>query len=191
MISTPLSLEWYLDLRKQIRHLGYGHDILWSEDVQPVSDPLEFWAEFAFVVLNSGMKAQIAGMIWNKVRPAVLSGASASTVFGHKGKASAIDFVFTNREQLLSEYLAADDKLANLRKLPWIGNITCWHLAKNYGHDVAKPDRHLVRIAGAEGVHELCARLSRESGDRVATVDLVIWRAANLGLIESKEVSNG
>lgn len=74
-------------------------------------------------------------------------------------------------------------KVAYLRSLPWIGDITCWHLAKNYGHDVAKPDRHLVRIAGDEGVHGLCARLARESGDRVATVDLVIWRAANLGMI--------
>ena len=60
--------------------------------------------------------------------------------------------------------------------------ITCWHLAKNYGHDCAKPDRYLTRIAGAEGTHDLCARLAKETGDRIATVDLVIWRAANLGL---------
>ena len=178
-----LSLHWYLDLRKQIQNFGFAHEIEWAQNVPPVTDTRHFWGEFSWVVINSGMKNQIARMIWDKVRPAVLAGQSAKTVFGHKGKAAAIDYVYQNRERLLQEYQAAPDKMKFLRGLPWIGNITCWHLAKNYGHDVAKPDRHLVRIAGAEGVHALCARLAKASGDRVATVDYVIWRAANLELI--------
>ena len=36
--------------------------------------------------------------------------------------------------------------------------------AKNLVHDVAKPDRHFVRIAGAEGVNELCWRLVTVAG---------------------------
>ena len=129
------------------------------------------------------MKNQIAQGIWQKVRPHVLGGGLAGEVFGHKGKAAGIDHVFANRTTLLAQYLAAEEKVTWLTGLPWIGSITCWHLAKNYGHDCAKPDRHLVRIAGAEGVNPLCERLSHETGDRVATVDLVLWRAANLGLI--------
>jgi hypothetical protein len=187
MIVAPLTLGSYRFLRDRILELGYGHEIEWAQSVQPVSDPLVFWQEFSWVVINSGMKNQIAEQIWRKVRPAVEGGGSASEVFGHKGKAAAIDHVYANREKLLRQYLAALDKVQFLRELPWIGNITCWHLAKNYGHDVAKPDRHLARIAGAEGVNELCARLAAGSGDRIATVDLVIWRAANLGLILSKE----
>ena len=128
-------------------------------------------------------KYQIARQIWNRVRPVVESGSSASTVFGHKGKSAAIDYVWQNRDELLKKYLAAEDKIEYLQSLPWIGVITKWHLAKNFGHDCAKPDRHLVRIAGEEGVHKLCFRLSEASGDRIATVDLVLWRAANLGLI--------
>ena len=52
--------------------------------------------------------------------------------------------------------------------------------------DVAKPDRHLVRISEVSGetAEALCQRLSDASGDRVATVDLVIWRAANLGVVK-------
>ncbi len=178
-----LSLESYLQLREKITAMGYGHEIDWADSIQPVSDAKSFWAEFSWVVLNSGMKNQIAKQIWDRVRPAVEGGDSASTVFGHKGKSSAIDFVWQNCERLLKEYLAAEDKIEYLHGLPWIGNITKWHLAKNFGHDCAKPDRHLVRIAGEEGVHNLCSRLSRASGDRIATVDLVIWRAANLGLV--------
>lgn len=185
-----LSKEWYLDIRRQVIGFGFGHEIEWAQTVKPVSDPLDFWGEFAWVVLNSGMKNQVARGIWQRVQPAVLSGQSASTVFRHKGKCAAIDHVYVNREKLLAEYQAAEDKLEWLRQLPWIGEITCWHLAKNYGVDCAKPDRHLVRIAGDEGTHELCARLSRESGDRIATVDLVIWRAANIGLIDSLKAAD-
>lgn len=184
-----LDLAHYNQLRSEITDLGYGHEIEWSQSVQPVSDPHVFWAEFAWVVLNSGMKNQVAQGIWARVRPAVEAGGSASDVFGHKGKAAAIDRVWRERAELLEQYLAAVDKLEFLRALPWIGAITCWHLAKNYGLDVAKPDRHLVRIAGGEGVHAMCDRLASESGDRVATVDLVIWRAANLGLIPISRAS--
>ena len=177
-----MDLATYRRLRADIIQLGYGHEVQWAQTVQPVSDPMTFWGEFAWVVLNSGMKNQVAQGIWNKVQPTVLAGGSAADVFGHKGKSAAIDLVYANRDRLLAEYHLSNDKLEWLRAMPWIGPITCWHLAKNYGHDCAKPDRHLVRIAGAEGTHELCARLAKETGDRIATVDLVIWRAANLGL---------
>jgi hypothetical protein len=133
------------------------------------------------------MKEQIARKIWEKVRPAVESGASASTVFGHKGKAGAIDRVFRARDTLVPQYMgtAAAEKLDWIRALPWIGPITCYHLAKNYAVNVCKPDRHLVRIATGYGLQptELCGALAEATGERIATVDMVIWRAANLGLV--------
>jgi hypothetical protein len=178
-----MNLHDYLHLRDQLVTLGYSDEIEWAQTVQPVINADIFWREFAWVVLNSGMKNQVAAGIWQRVRPTVENGGSAAEVFGHQGKAAAINAVYERRGERLAEYLAAADKLAYLRSLPWIGHITCYHLAKNFGHDVAKPDRHLVRIAGAEGVDALCQRLACASGDRVATVDVVIWRAANLRLI--------
>lgn len=178
-----MNLDQYLSLRAEIQRIGYGDDIEWAQSVPPVSDAEVFWSEFSWVVLNSGMKNQVATGIWAKVRPVVIAGGSAGEVFGHKGKAAAIDHVWANRDRLLAEYLSAADKIEWLKTLPWIGDITCRHLAKNFGHDCAKHDRHLVRIAGNEGVDALCGRLAMESGDRVATVDYVIWRAANLGMI--------
>jgi hypothetical protein len=170
-------------VKKLVADAGYASEADWAQFLMPVADAQTFWAEFAWVVLNSGMKEQIARKIWTRVRPVVEAGGSAGAVFGHKGKASAIDHVWINRERLLSEYLAAPDKVEWCETLPWIGGITKWHLAKNYGHDCAKPDRHLVRIAGTEGPHALCARLAADTGDRIATVDVVIWRAANLGIL--------
>jgi hypothetical protein len=63
--------------------------------------------------------------------------------------------------------------------LPFIGHITKWQAAKNLGVDAAKPDRWMQRVAplSNESVAELCDRLAAATGDRVATVDLVIWWA--------------
>jgi len=65
----------------------------------------------------------------------------------------------------------------------YIGPVTCFHLAKNLGVDVVKHDRHLVRYASYMGFRdatELCEMISRITGDRVAVVDLVLWRFATL-----------
>lgn len=180
-----MTVAEYLTLKRAIIARGYAEMIEWSEGLKPVADPDLFWEEYAWVVLNSGMKEQIARQIWEKVRPAVRNGFGAGSVFGYKAKARGIDLVYAGRLALLRTYRKTPDaeKMAWLQTLPFIGPITVYHLAKNYGFDCAKPDRHLVRIAGAEGTHALCARLARETGDRIATVDVVIWRAANLKLV--------
>ncbi len=186
MLNSPrIELDQYMMLRQKLIDLGYGHEIEWAQTVQMVSDALSFWREYAWVVINSGMKNQVARGIWEKVRPEVEGGGSASTVFGHKGKAEAIDRIYAGRETLLAQFLSSKDRMEFLWELPWIGETTRWHLAKNYGVDCAKPDRHLLRIAGREGVDHLCSRLAGSSGDRIATVDLVLWRASNLGLINT------
>lgn len=175
----------YLDLKRALIEAGYAGDIDWCEDVRECESAEAFAREHAFVVCNSGMKAQVAVGIFRKVWEALTTGGDVRAVYGHPGKAWAVAFVYENREQFFEEYKAAEDKLAYLVTLPWIGDITKYHLAKNFGVDVAKPDRHLVRVAGEYGTtyDELCRRLSEEVGDRIGTVDYVIWRAANLGMI--------
>jgi len=188
-ISTRIEHEHYQSLRESVIQLGYGSEIEWAQTVQLVADPLTFWREYSWVVINSGMKNQVARGIWEKVRPVVEAGGSASEVFGHKGKSDAIDRVFATKETLLAQFLQSSDRMEFLWGLPWIGETTRWHLAKNFGLDCAKPDRHLLRIAGKEGVEQLCDRLAKESGDRVGTVDLVLWRASNLGLLDTMAIA--
>ena len=173
----------YLDLKHRVIGAGYSHEIDWCESLKEVSDADTFFSEYAWVVINSGMKNQIAQGIWEKVKAALSSGKKVSDAFGHPGKAKAIQDMSDNRQKRFEDYLSAPDKLAFIGGLPWIGKVTKWHLAKNYGFNVAKPDRHLVRIAGKYGksVTQLCQDLAQVTGDRLATVDLVIWRAANLG----------
>lgn len=131
------------------------------------------------------MRAQTARKIFDQVWRALTNGENPAHVFGHEGKVGAIVEVYRSREQVFADYLAAGDKLAFLESLPWIGPITKYHLAKNFGVDCCKPDRHLVRIANSYGMtpEAMCQQLSQETGDRIGTVDYVIWQAANLRLV--------
>jgi hypothetical protein len=66
-----------------------------------------------------------------------------------------------------------------LRTLPFIGPVTAYHLAKNLGLDVAKPDRHLKRLAESMGfsdTQELCQTIADASGQPVRVVDIILWR---------------
>lgn len=164
---------------------GYQRELEWAAHIKPCETPMEFWLEYTHVVVNSGMKAQIAQKTFQKIVDAKQDHRLATEAFGHKQKARAIDDMWLDQDWTFKEWQAAHDKLAYLETLPWIGGITKCHLAKNLGMDVCKPDRHLVRVADDEGCSpkELCGRLSKESGDRVSLVDTVLWRSANLGLL--------
>jgi hypothetical protein len=72
--------------------------------------------------------------------------------------------------------------------MPWIGPTTKYHLAKNFGVDVAKPDVHLQRLADLEGVtaQALCERLAETSPYHTRTVDLLLWRACVEGIVDSR-----
>lgn len=175
----------FIKLRQKVIDAGYGEEIKFHETVFAPFDADEFFGEYMWVVLSAGMKNQIARLIESRIYEAWDKKLPTSSAFRHQGKVKAIDQVKDYKELYFKGWQDAPDKLAYLETLPWIGSITKYHLAKNLGMDIAKPDRHLVRIAAHynESPQGLCESLSRETGYRIATVDLIIWRAANLGYI--------
>lgn len=170
------------------RDAGYGDDIEWAENCKPPATSLAFASEVIFVICNSGMRFTVAQGIFARVMAALKRGGSAHDAFGHKGKSDAIDHVWANRAELRRQYMKADDKLAFCVSLPWVGEITKYHLAKNFGAQVAKPDVHLQRLANHERctVQQLCERIAAASGYKVPTVDTVLWRACAIGIINSR-----
>lgn len=181
MITAAL----YVRTRERLAELGYGDDYTWSQALRAPETAEAFACEFVWVVINSGMKNTVAHKIFDRVWPRLNDGLEIATVFGHEGKVAAIEKVWRLRADYFSCFRAADDVVAWCETLPWIGAITKYHLAKNLGADVAKPDRWLMRLAdaGGETVDALCARLARDTGDRVATVDLILWRACAVGVL--------
>jgi len=181
-----LNRDVYLQLKAALIEDGYGHEIDWQTNLQPVSDSHTFRNETIWVILNSGMREQIARIISNRIKQAWSEGKPTSSAFGHKGKVAAIDYIVKNCGVLFTAYLSANNKIEFLKSIPFIGDITCYHLAKNLGHDVIKPDRHLVRIANEckyPNCNEMCLDISKATGDKVSVVDIVLWRSANLGWI--------
>lgn len=184
------------DFQHLVEQLGVQavDDISWSENLKEPLNADDFAREIIFVIANSGMKNTVARGIYYRVIESLNGGGSASAGFGHAGKTAAMDGIWKDRELLFGAYNDAPDKLTFLETLPWIGPITKYHAAKNFGVDVAKPDVHLQRLADREGcsVQFLCDRLSKEVGLRSATVDVVLWRACANGVLDSRTgVING
>lgn len=182
-----ITLKRFQRIERAVVAAGYGDIISWSETVVAPTSPEEFAAEAIYVICNSGMRQSVAAHIHQRCMRALHEGRSASTAFGHPGKRQAIDIIWAEREALFSAYLAADDKVTFCESLPWVGPVTKQHLAKNFGIDIAKADRHLERLARAENTttERLCRRLARQSGYRVATVDSLLWRACAIGILTS------
>lgn len=174
----------FWDLRLKVINAGFGEEIIWQESVTEPDNADEFMWQYIWVVLNSGMKNQVARIIEQRIVEAYNNNEPINTAFRHKGKVKAIEYMIAKHNELFDDYLEADNRLEFLKSLPYIGDITKYHLAKNLGEDVVKPDRHLVRIAEKYGTtpEVLCEKLSKETGYRIATIDLIIWRAGNLGL---------
>lgn len=182
-------VEGFPAIRQAVWDAGYGDDLEWQEAVTEPTTADEFARAAIFVICNSGMKHTVAQGIFRRVMAALDIGKSAHTAFGHKGKATAIDDIWARRQPLLWQFRAYADKLAFCESLPWIGAITKYHLAKNLGVDVAKPDVHLQRLANANGctVEGLCRQIAEREGLRVASVDVVLWRACAIGLINTRQ----
>lgn len=191
-ILTPhrlIAMRAFMTLRRE-----WEEEAQWASNIGTCEDAEFFAMETAYVIVNSGMKAQIAWRIWERVRERLERDlpVTGSGAFGHPGKVKAIDDVWKNRHDLFQRFNQAEGdsaKLEFLGSLPWVGNITRYHLAKNFGLQVAKPDRWLVRVADIHGqtVKAFCQHLSDATGFSVPLVDTIIWRCCNLGAVAIEE----
>lgn len=77
-------------------------------------------------------------------------------------------------------FLSSPEKLA---KLPFVGKITCFHLARNIGLlNHVKPDLHLVRLAdnwGFPSPDALCKDIAKHYMLPLGIIDLILWYSAS------------
>lgn len=186
-MAEPITDAVFLAVLQALGDLGRD-DVAWAESIKEPTDAEDFALEAIFVICNSGMKNTVARGIYARVVKQIYAGAPVHEVFKHVGKVKAIEAIWFDRKPLYAKFLAAADKLEFCEALPFIGGITKYHLAKNFGAQVAKPDVHLQRLADRESVtaQQLCERIASETGHRVATVDTVLWRACANGIINSR-----
>ncbi|MCA9607401.1 MAG: hypothetical protein KC619_17465 [Myxococcales bacterium] len=192
----------YLTAKRTVLDAGFEAEVAWQEYAchAPLSEA-RFLSEAAWVVLNAGMREAVVRQLFPQIAAAfdgfVNATAAAAAarnggreialgVFGHPGKIDAIVSIVDHvAEHGLDEVLGrlATDGVEALQCFPYLGPATSLHLAKNLGYDVAKPDRHLTRIAQACGYSDpqvLCRDVFEFLGEPVPVVDLVFWRFATL-----------
>ena len=187
----------YLNAKEAVIAEGFGPEIDWQENASLNRiDESTFLRESAWVVLCSGFSEAVlrnrfpaitsAFLHWCNARSIQVSRDQCRTralsVFGHASKIEAIIQIV---DRVADEGM---DKIRNeikrrpadfLQELPFIGPVTSYHLAKNLGLDVTKPDRHLVRMAKRTGfgsVNSMCATISDLIGDKISVIDIVLWR---------------
>jgi hypothetical protein len=172
--------ELFLIAYQTVCENGYYNEIEYVRNIQPLElqDDVTFFREYVWVVLNAGMKEQVARRIFDKFmdRLDILT-------IGHLGKRDAIRRAINEYQQWFVDLKKSDDKLEYLTSLPWIGDITKHHLARNIGIDTVKPDRHLVRLAKEYGFKtpmDLCVEIQKTFHEPLGVIDVILWRFCNL-----------
>lgn len=191
--ESPVQL--FHQAEKFVRENGFSWEVDWC-DHRPGFDEIteqQFLREYAWVVLNSGMRNSVVQANWKAIcktlryfhikeildnRDEAMKEALA--VFGNYQK---IDSIIQVAEQVWNRWLSMkreikDDPLKALDELPFIGPVTKFHLARNLGFNFIKPDRHLTRLASKYGMtaFDLCGLIHQKTGRGLGTIDVVLWR---------------
>lgn len=196
-LSTDL-FAYYETAKTWIERSDFSGEIHWQAELQPADfSESDFLREYAWVVLNSGFREAVIRKYFDYISLCYCDWSSAKEIFelgdvcsnaaarafGNIKKLRAITRTAGVLDQIgfanFKDSLIADFDFC--QSLPFIGPITARHLAKNLGFDVAKPDRHLARLAmqfGYCSVHDMCLAISERTGDRLSVADIVLWRFA-------------
>ncbi len=160
---------------------NFPEDISWQNTVKFAKiTPKYFFEQYVWVVLASGFKVSIVQKIYEKWS----KNPNDFSTIRHPLKNKAIKKTSKNYRRLFKELKSKktnDERLEYLGTLPHIGNITKYHLAKNLGIDVAKPDVHLQRLMkkfGFNDVQQMCNVIKRKFRHKVSVIDIVLWRYA-------------
>lgn len=185
---------------------GAEMDSIQSVQWEKVDDDF-FFQEYVWVVHATGFSAKAVGRFmpnlvkaygrWDKLGSkkdfaAVMD--RVRTVCNNPQKAKA---VHSTAQLMVKELISPGGKTwaefrkerlsspEEIAKLPYVGKITCFHLARNIGLlECVKPDLHLVRMAehwGYKDCAAMCEDMRKGGFEHVplGIVDLCVWYAAS------------
>lgn len=191
----------YLHAREVVEEAGYVSELDLAQGRSMLSgSEREFLTESAWVIIAAGLSDAVVRRVFPEVYSAFGEFADINDiversaayrrrvghVFGHRGKVEGIlcaaAWIAARGWQRARREILKNGPVA-LSTIPYLGPATSLHLMKNLGLEVAKPDRHLRRVAlelGYESPQDLCEAVAAFTGDPVSVIDLVFWRHAVL-----------
>lgn len=204
--------KWFFDLEKQIREMGADSDAQSFDEIREILahprtfTPSEFATMCAYVILAGGFSQKTAKRIHKNIMEYIYkNGANFDALFQmfhNKNKISAICKIWDNRNEFCDGfYKCSDDdsRLKYLSHLPHIGKITANHLARNLGVDIVKYDVWIRRLGALyagircpddltdvlqHACDDMFAHMVRETGLPRGYIDVVLWKALQIGLIK-------
>ena len=198
-MSADLSaaLRFFSKACSYVQRVGLSAEVAWQREVDFAEfTEQELLREHAWVTLCSGFRESSVRRAFDHVSLCFCDWESAEAIVS-AGEicCAAAASSFANRLKLKGIFLTSKyihdvgfedfkhavlaDPIVQLQVLPFIGPVTSWHLAKNIGFDVAKPDRHLIRVSerlGFRSADHLCRELAATTGEQTKVVDLIVWR---------------
>ena len=193
------------ELEKSLIASGDGADLHDFAEVKrrlvspPILSAEDFAREVFYVILASGFSQKTAKRVWGDICKALDNGDDGLLhIFNNVNKTNAIAKVWENRKAYRDGFYACEGegaKLAYLATLPHIGPITVSHLARNLGISVVKYDVWIQRLAAGSSsfpikpevkaaADAMFDRLEKETGLPRGYIDVVLWKACQIGLIK-------
>lgn len=201
MIKNEDLATFYFETKHFVRSAGYEDEWIWqnSLDFRNFTET-DFLRESAWVILCSGFKEMVVRKIFNYISLCFCDWESAEEIVNAKEACKETAISRINHSKKINAIIDLAQKIYNegfenlknrivrnpleeLIKLPYIGEVTVFHLAKNLGFNIAKPDRHLVRMAesfGFSNVQSFIKKIADLSNDPLSLVDLILWRFSTL-----------
>lgn len=191
----------YQKAKETVIRAGFRDEITWQEsvDIDDVTES-DFLREHAWVTLSAGMRERVIRELFPAISSSFYGFESAEIIIENESQCRELALRHFNNPKKINAIILTADRISSegfddfkeslclnplemLQSLPYIGPVTCYHLAKNIGLQVAKPDRHLTRLANHAGYNDVqlfCEDISVQTGDRVPVVDIVLWRFASI-----------
>ncbi|WP_126242825.1 hypothetical protein [Burkholderia gladioli] len=188
---------FYREAKREVLSLGYANEITWQQSQSPeLVGEQDFLKEAAWVVYCSGFRESVVRRYFDFISLCFCDWLSADEIAEkrHQCVMAAMQVMRNRRKHEAVAEIATRvavsgfenfkkcliaEPIETLRGLPFMGAVTSLHLAKNLGFDVAKPDRHLLRLQaylGYSDVGTMCNAIAKASGDPIRVVDVVLWR---------------
>jgi hypothetical protein len=192
---------------KEFAEAHFNEEIIWQRNVS-LDDIAEsdFLREAAWVIFCSGFRERTLRTLFSYLSLCFCDWESGAAIVEHAEVCRTAALAAFNNERKVDALiqisrLVAQNGFAAFKRevlyqsfevwqtLPYIGPVTVYHLAKNLGLPVAKPDRHLQRLAESlcyADAHELCGDIAKVTGDAPHVIDVIFWRY----LAETRRLKN-
>lgn len=168
----------------------------WRSETPERCTDRDLLMEYGWVVASCGLTPQVILKRWAQLSEAFRNWEPGAVAAGERDvriaameamrnpkKINAIlayaeDLAHSPGEMHRLASLPVKEVLARLVTLPFVGANNRYHLARNLGWDVVVRTGPVPRLAAylETTPEELCGSIAAETGERIRTVDLVLWQ---------------